>query len=382
MAAMERRQVIAAPASNADIAEELNELVLRGLLPTVLMGVIGLVSSTFTLAHHYHDSFLSGLAWFMTVLGVTRSYVVLRLRNEEKFRRVYFASRLRQSLYQGLLLTYFTTLAASTFWNFYKQRAPAELLCCLGIFVLCLGISGRIGADPRAAKLQGVAMLLVLEVCLFDLHSDLAIVEVLCLAMFAVAHCLAVQEKFDIVVEQIRSQRELHMLAEHDSLTGLINRRGFEVAFDRLCRGDANFAVLFIDLDHFKPVNDHYGHAAGDKLLIAVAARLASLVRSKDVVARLGGDEFAILQLPLTHRSNAEALALRITEALALPFIIHPEAILIGASVGITLPEAGEARAEQLLSRADAALYLAKQQGRGRFVYGEQQRDLLRERSS
>ena len=371
LAAMDSREVAGATASYADVAGELNLLILRGLWPSVLMGVIGLVGSTFVIARHYHDPFLFHLSWLMALLGGLRFAIVLQLKRDHGFRKRYYASSLFQRAFHTLLITYFGTFAISTVWNFHQKRAPAELLCSIGIFILCLGISGRVGADPRSAKLQGVALLLVLMVCLFDLHSDLAIAEVCCLAMFAVTYCLAVQEKYNIVVEQIRIQRKLHLLADHDVLTSLLNRRGFEFELDRLCRSGITFAILFIDLDRFKPVNDLYGHATGDALLSAVAERLVTLVRSKDVVARLGGDEFAILQLPITQRSNAEALAIRITQALSQPFTVDNLEIVIGASVGITLPDDGELLAANLLKRVDAALYRAKQQGRGQYVSAE-----------
>ena len=127
------------------------------------------------------------------------------------------------------------------------------------------------------------------------------------------------------------------------------------------------FALLFIDLDRFKQVNDTYGHAAGDTLLIQVAERLARTIRPTDLLARLGGDEFAILQTPLLSAASAKALAARINTDIGEPFEIAGRDIHIGASVGVRLSETGQTDADALLSKADQALYQVKQAGGGSF---------------
>jgi diguanylate cyclase (GGDEF)-like protein len=130
-----------------------------------------------------------------------------------------------------------------------------------------------------------------------------------------------------------------------------------------------SFAVLYLDLDQFKNVNDTLGHPAGDKLLVAVADRLRACLRDCDMVARFGGDEFAVLQIGLAGAHEAGALAERIVALLSEPYDIDGQQVEIGASVGIALTPAEGEIAEQLLGNADVALYQAKEDGRRTFCF-------------
>ncbi|MGH6853594.1 MAG: putative bifunctional diguanylate cyclase/phosphodiesterase, partial [Methylocella sp.] len=128
-------------------------------------------------------------------------------------------------------------------------------------------------------------------------------------------------------------------------------------------------AVLYLDLDQFKNVNDGLGHPAGDKLLMVAAERLSACLRASDMVARFGGDEFAVLQSELAGPHEASILAERIVTQLSEPYDIEGQQVLIGASVGIALAPADGETAEQLLSNADIALYRAKEGGRRNFCF-------------
>jgi len=173
------------------------------------------------------------------------------------------------------------------------------------------------------------------------------------------------------------SQDEAQFLAFHDTLTSLPNRALFE---DRLKRAFVNaqrqrgrVALLYIDLDRFKNVNDSLGHGAGDALLRQVAQRLKSALRSTDVLARLGGDEFAIiLEGCEDQRAGATELAARITRLVAEPFLLPGHRVEIGTSIGIAVaPDHGRDQ-EQLLKKADLALYRSKSAGRNCFtIYDE-----------
>ncbi|HTZ08270.1 MAG TPA: EAL domain-containing protein [Acidimicrobiales bacterium] len=156
--------------------------------------------------------------------------------------------------------------------------------------------------------------------------------------------------------------------AAHDTMTGLSNRPRFTERVTTALRGaSAPLAVLFIDLDHFKLVNDGLGHAAGDELLVQAAQRLRSVIRPGDVLARFGGDEFVVLCEHLTGRDGAAQVADRLLSALAQPMIVAGDEVFVTASIGIALAGAG-ATAESLLRQADAAMYQAKHDGRGRIV--------------
>jgi diguanylate cyclase (GGDEF)-like protein len=181
--------------------------------------------------------------------------------------------------------------------------------------------------------------------------------------------------------ERARSEATVRHLAHHDALTGLGNRVLFSEqlneAITRARRSGENLAVLFLDLDGFKHVNDTLGHPAGDKLLKCVADRLQRTVRDTDKVARLGGDEFAILQLAADLPSGAAALASRLIDAVKEPYQIEEHQAVVGTSVGIAVlrTEGLPFDADQLLKSADLALYRAKAEGRGIFRFFQPEMD-------
>ncbi|HZU76896.1 MAG TPA: GGDEF domain-containing protein, partial [Dehalococcoidia bacterium] len=172
----------------------------------------------------------------------------------------------------------------------------------------------------------------------------------------------------DVTMRAREQERVVH-LAFHDALTGLPNRA---LLLDRLAqtlarqvRGGGNVAVMYLDLDHFKQVNDTLGHAAGDALLIEVATRLQSCVRPGDTVARLGGDEFALILEDVDDADPAVSTAERLLERLSEPVPLEGTSVHVGTSIGIALSERGESAPESLLRQADTALYRAKAAGRG-----------------
>jgi diguanylate cyclase (GGDEF)-like protein len=166
-------------------------------------------------------------------------------------------------------------------------------------------------------------------------------------------------------IERKRMEVELAYRALHDPLTGLPNRAllmdRMTLAIDALHRGPESLALLFVDLDHFKPINDTFGHEAGDRVLVEVAARLRNACRRGDTVARLGGDEFTVLCEQVDERT-ALSVVERIHGELAAPFEVSGEQVPLSASVGIALSEGPDIDAEAALRRADEAMYRAKKQ--------------------
>ncbi len=191
------------------------------------------------------------------------------------------------------------------------------------------------------------------------------------IALLVLITAAAVRIAQGITADLANSREEAHRLALHDPLTGLPNRvllaERMEHALARVRRQGTMLAVLCLDLDRFKQVNDTLGHPVGDDLLRAVAGRLADCLRNCDTVARLGGDEFAIIQAPLGRVEDAGVLAQRIIETLSEPYDLGGHKVVVGASVGIALAPADTADRDHLLKMADMALYRAKADGRGVF---------------
>jgi diguanylate cyclase (GGDEF)-like protein len=171
------------------------------------------------------------------------------------------------------------------------------------------------------------------------------------------------------------SHRHLTRQANHDSLTGLANRAGLRTRLDLMLaqpqRREGIQAVLLIDLDDFKDVNDSLGHSAGDDLLIEVADRLNDVIRPGDLAARLGGDEFAILLSGVPDRSIALEVAERAVRALGEPFSVRDTVVHVGASVGLAMRQ-GDSTSEEILREADVAMYSAKGHGKNQVrVYDD-----------
>jgi diguanylate cyclase (GGDEF)-like protein len=178
------------------------------------------------------------------------------------------------------------------------------------------------------------------------------------------------RELADANARLLESEEALRHLAYHDNLTGLANRALMEdrinQAIEQAKRHDFHVAVLLVDLDRFKPVNDAFGHSAGDEVLKAIALRLKECVRASDTVARIGGDEFVAVLHPLQGPDDANRVANSISRSLARPFVLQGQALGISASVGVALYPTHASDATSLLKHADKAMYLAKSGTRGR----------------
>jgi diguanylate cyclase (GGDEF)-like protein/PAS domain S-box-containing protein len=180
---------------------------------------------------------------------------------------------------------------------------------------------------------------------------------------------------FEDITEWQRAQAQITHMARHDALTNLPNRTLFREQLEqalRLAKRGNKLAVLCLDLDHFKDINDSLGHPIGDALLMEVGRRLASCIREGDTVSRLGGDEFAIVQLCGSDDANpAVLLASRIVEEISAPYDVGGHQLVIGVSVGISLAPDDGRNPDELLKKADLALYRAKADGRGTYRFFE-----------
>ncbi|HJV61990.1 MAG TPA: EAL domain-containing protein [Albitalea sp.] len=186
----------------------------------------------------------------------------------------------------------------------------------------------------------------------------------------AVSHYVAILSDITPIKE---AEAKLMHLAHHDALTGLPNRLLFanslQLAMARAARHGQRLALLFIDLDRFKVINDSMGHAAGDELLMHTARRLRAVVRAEDGVARLGGDEFTVVAEDVTDAQDAATLSRKVITALSAPLHIGGRELSIGASIGIALFPEDADTVDSLCRAADAAMYRAKERGRGTFDF-------------
>ncbi len=179
---------------------------------------------------------------------------------------------------------------------------------------------------------------------------------------------------FEDITEWLEAQAKISHMARHDALTSLPNRVLFheelEQGLRRTKSGD-QLAVLCLDLDHFKDINDSLGHPIGDALLKEVGRRLKATVGENDTVARLGGDEFAVVQIGRSDETAARSLAGRLVEVISAPYEIDDHQIVIGVSIGISLSPQDGSNPDELLKNADLALYRAKADGRGTYRFFE-----------
>ncbi|MCK1395691.1 EAL domain-containing protein [Bradyrhizobium sp. 1] len=179
---------------------------------------------------------------------------------------------------------------------------------------------------------------------------------------------------FEDITEWLEAQAKISHMARHDALTSLPNRVLFHEQLEQGLRraGSADqLAVLCLDLDHFKDINDSLGHPIGDALLKEVGRRLKATVGDNDTVARLGGDEFAVVQIGRSEEAAARALAGRLVEVISAPYEIDDHQIVIGVSIGISLSPQDGSNPDELLKNADLALYRAKADGRGTYRFFE-----------
>jgi diguanylate cyclase (GGDEF)-like protein len=167
-------------------------------------------------------------------------------------------------------------------------------------------------------------------------------------------------------------------MAHFDELTGLPNRTLFLDRLEQVMihahRNLARFALMFLDLDDFKEINDSYGHLAGDEVLREVARHLERCVRESDTVARLGGDEFMIILSDLKHRDEPGVVARKLLEAFGRPIHLKEFSCQVGVSIGVSIYPDDATEAEELIAHADAAMYQAKQEGKNNYRYWNKRR--------
>ncbi len=371
MATRETREQIDS-SNNLDLQAEITRVAFHKLAPTIFVGAVGMCGATALLAYNFHDAWLWGLTSVMILIGALRTAVPVAFARRKNRELTATSARRWIYVYAGLSALNCCNLAASTLYNFSHHNQTAQFICTMGVFLLCAAMGSNFGLKPWMAQGCGLIVLASLAYPIAQ-SSDPVLAWDGCgmIALFLLMFCKLVSSKYEMVVEQLRMKSTMSYLAEHDALTGLANRRQFEASLAETCQKPGTFAVLFLDLDGFKKVNDTHGHATGDVLLQQVASRLKETVHQSDLVSRLGGDEFAILHRPLATVQSTEALARHILGCVSAPYSIEGHAIRIGTSIGIQLSTPGRNDPDRLLSEADDALYKVKQTGKGEFRFVE-----------
>jgi diguanylate cyclase (GGDEF)-like protein len=276
------------------------------------------------------------------VASLAALFIAFQLRRQHSITGI--VAKLGSAVLMGFAIAgmHYTGMAAAQF-------APGSV---------CLAEGSNTGMDTASlAVIIGVAtvsmMLVTLAISALDTHRAV--------------HTARLADALQAANEKLRN------IALYDALTGLPNRfllkDRLEQAVSRAERSVKPFALLFVDLDKFKPVNDSFGHQIGDKLLIAVAERLSGCIRKDDTVARCGGDEFVVVLNQIGQASEAATISAKIVQQLSRYFHIEGHELEISCSIGISVYPADGSNVDILMSNADAAMYRAKRDGRNNFKF-------------
>ncbi len=271
--------------------------------------------------------------------------------------------------YCALGLAWSTNIGLSAALCFATDDPVLQVLAPAIVMGIVSGVVMRDNGAPRyLVALILLCSMPLMVAALVDNEPWFRILLVL-VPVFVLSTILKVFELHQLYLAALLAERASERRATHDALTGLYNRAGLMTALGRILQrcGSERFALLYLDLDGFKAINDRYGHAAGDQLLQAAATRIGAAVPSACVAARLGGDEFVVLA-PDCGAAEAESLGAAVIAAVAQPYDLAGGAARVGVSIGIACAEAGFS-AEDVLARADAALYRAKAGGKGRWAH-------------
>ncbi|WP_114226796.1 MULTISPECIES: GGDEF domain-containing protein [Sphingomonas] len=347
---------------------ELIDSLLANLVPTSIMSFLFvLVASAATNPHS--DHYLTGFALAGAVASVARILVLALQRIRLKSRPWTLESAAKFEKLFGS-----TYIAFAALLGLFAARAM--LICDLAMQVLlaalvvgyAAGVAAGVSLRPRISLLA----LLVAVIPFASASAMIADPSHLTLSLILVALLIggigSIRARYRWTTDNIGMRDLLSSLARHDPLTGLANRLGLAEAYSRVetASDSRTFAMHYLDLDRFKPVNDQYGHLVGDRLLQLVARRLSDIAGGSGIACRLGGDEFALLQTAITHPGEVELVRRRITRTLERPYEIDGVSIVIGVSIGSVLGDGGSCRLEELLERADAGSYAVK---RGRQTF-------------
>lgn len=345
-----------------DVPEEIRTALIAslfGTLPIFAGGVLNTLSvSTLVACRNPQPQFL---IWCVIEFGICLTRLLVLVVSQ---RAAVAGRRTPTDLYILLGLAWAASVGYGTFISLVSGDWVVATLACLSAAAMVGGISFRNFGAPRLA---GAMIVLTLGSCCLAAPftgEPLLFITFLQIPFYLASMSAAGFRLNRMLVATMQAERDQAFRAQHDSLTGLLNRAGLAEAI--IARRDGLAALLYLDLDGFKAINDTHGHGTGDQLLQAVAERLRKSARPQDAVARIGGDEFVVLTDVLAPTALL-AFSERIVAGISVPFTLESDrTVTVGVSIGIALaPEHGTDLAG-LLSAADEALYAAKALGKSR----------------
>jgi diguanylate cyclase (GGDEF)-like protein len=362
-----------------DVLGELVNMMFTALAPVVVMGVatVGMAALFATLGEGPAFPLLAVACFFMASLRVG---IILAYRRRLAGPPLASAEiRLWESRYAWSSYSFAVMLGLLNILALLGDEVLAHMLVVGLTFGYGAGLATRTAVRPAICTISLLLVVLPTIAGLMTKVDDLGahgaviyLSQALLLAAFTIAGLETVAYLYRTTLQHLVTQRDLIRLARQDMLTGLPNRLllqdRFKADIMELQRSGHLVALLVLDLDRFKAANDQFGHLAGDALLQAVAKRLRNTVAEQDTVARIGGDEFVVLQTGIRHEDEARRLAHRIIRVVSAPYQINQNKVQIGVSIGIAIAPRDGLELKKLASCADAALYIAKRQGRGRVM--------------
>ncbi len=320
------------------------------------------------------------MIWLLSLIVLCLSLYLRRTQRPQKKRPLTVSSRVIRlsSIYAGLLGSIWG-LAPLLFFANSSTHAQVILICltsgmiCSGAFVLA--------TLPSAAISFTIPITLGFIIGVLQTGEPIYISVAILTIVYLVAIMRAVMTFSLLLVNRVLSQIASEKAAETDALTGLPNRMCFtgrlETVIEDLTVNGIGFCMLYLDFDDFKSINDRFGHAAGDDLLIEAAGRMRACLRETDCISRLGGDEFAVIGTGIKEQREAGLLAERLLATFAAPFQIAGESLNMHPSIGIAMAPLDGQDAQVLLRKADAALYHSKRERRGSFHFFKEEFDGL-----
>jgi diguanylate cyclase (GGDEF)-like protein len=352
---------------------ELVTLLLGGRFPIAVMALSVVSVGILSQLERQDDRALAFAGGILVLLMIRAGIVTAFMRSAKTAPLTMAATCKWEVRYVGIVLPYAILLGLFNFHLVNTGDEAVRLLVVAQTFGFCAGMVSRGFVRPQLCALMvlmgglptATGFLILAARTAGPSGIVFAAVGTL-LGIFAVSALETVRYLYRAILAQLSTKRELAAFARVDPLTGLANRLAMreKLASEEDCGEKAqSFALLLIDLDGFKGVNDQHGHPAGDRLLREVARRLTEAVRDEDLAVRLGGDEFCVIQTGLAKAVDAEAMGRRLIEVLSEPMMDKGALLQIGSSIGIALEDGSVGDIDILIERADSALYQAKRNG-------------------